>query len=91
MSQVPREYCQFGRAPSTKDDREHFVSKGVLEAVVEDDDDGRADTVQTGQLGASSSDKTLRQGLATEFVSGDRGHGARRVRRRTALDGKVTR
>ena len=29
-----------------------------------DDDDGRTETVQTEQLGASSSDKTLQQGLA---------------------------
>ena len=40
----------------------------MLEAVVEDGDDARAETVQTEQLGASSSDnddKTIRQGLAT--------------------------
>ena len=34
----------------------------VLEAVVEDDDDSRAETPHTEQLGASSWGKTLRQG-----------------------------
>ena len=69
--------CHRGREPSTKDDREHFkkregmqstLSRGVLEAVVEDDDDARVETIQTEPLGASSSDnddKTIRQGFAT--------------------------
>ena len=36
----------------------------MLEAVVENNDDGRAATAQTEQLGARSSDKSLRQGIA---------------------------
>ena len=70
-----------GRTPTT-------LSKGVLEAVVEDDDDGRAETVHA-EPGASSSDKTLRHCLTTgNRVSGDRGRGAGRSRCRTARDGR---
>ena len=50
----------------------------MFEAVVEDDDDGRAETVHTEQLRASSSNKTLRQGphdgkscVATEDAAPD--------------------
>ena len=58
----------------------------MREAVFEDDDEGRTGTVQTEQLGASSSDKTTQQDLTDgqSVASGDRELGGGRVCCRTA-------
>ena len=64
MSHSPGTIEHFEKREGTQS----TLSRGLLEAVVEEDDDARVETVQTEPLGASSSDhddKTIRQGFAT--------------------------